>query len=62
MTLEQRLALMLGQRDIAIANLETQLEEARVQIAKLGGVEKAEQPLPQHKPNGGEVWAHDRAL
>lgn len=34
-TVEQRLKIMLGDRDFAIAVLETQLEEARARIAEL---------------------------
>ena len=44
MTLEQRLILMLGQRDMAIADLETKLEQAQKRIAEL---EKKEKEAPQ---------------
>ena len=44
MTLEQRLAAALGERDFAIAALQTQLEAAQQRIAEL---EKSKEDPPE---------------
>lgn len=43
LTIEQRIKIMLGERDFALAALETQLEQAQARIAEL---EKSSEPKP----------------